>query len=201
MIMSRMDYEIIKRVYTYAIFIDLSDEELSFLMGKRNKYFFDLLDPTDKDKLKTEQLDILPTILGVPIRNLVPNDVKAAEDVVIHSSKKVSTVKLTYKHYVVFADGTRSENITWTKKFVKGVRKKLNLELHGAVLKLLNNGYFDQRRSALELFIKLRSEALIFKAAELQKSLAVLMNKKRNQQVLLKCETKNSRLVYLKTNT
>ena len=195
-VMSRMDYEIIKRVYECALSIGLSDEELSFLMGKRNKYFFDLLDPTEKDKLKTEQLDILPAILGIAIRDLVPNDVAAGEDVIIHASRSVTPLKVIYKHYVVFSNGSRGPVITWTKKLVKGLRKKVNVELHQRVLDLLESGYFNERRNALDLLLVLRGNGLLFSPAELQKSLAVLMNRKGGRHALLACQSENSRYFY-----
>lgn len=77
-VMSRIDFEIAKRVYERILDLGMDDEEVSFLMGKRNKYVFDILDPTEKDKFKTEQLDYLPTILKTSIQSLVPDRHRSA---------------------------------------------------------------------------------------------------------------------------
>jgi len=197
-VMFRMDYEIIKRVYKYSISVGINDEELSFLMGKRNKYFFELLAPTEKAKLKTEQLDCLPVILGVSIRDLVPNDIRPGENVTIHSSKRVSEKKVTYKHYVVFADGNQSGDIIWVKKIVKGYRKKLNEVLHSEMLILIESGYLDRPRTALELYLELKKDSIEFKPVDLRKSLAFLLSRKQTGPVNLKCEIVNARFVYYK---
>lgn len=197
-IMSRMDYEIARRVYECCLAIGLSDEELSFLMGKRNKYIFDLLNPAEKDKIKTEQLDMLPTILQLPIRDIVPNTIKPWEQIKICGSKKVSATKIVYRHIVVYPDGTESGEIVWTKKVLKGERKQLNEMLHSAVLELVYAGYFGKLRNALELFLKLKdNKNLSFIPADLQKSLAVLMNKKRQEPTLLECKNEHARYGYV----
>jgi len=201
-IMSKMDYEIAKRVYEYCLAIGLSDEELSFLMGKRNKYYFDLLNPTEKDKIKTEQLDMLPAILELHIREIVPNNIKPGEQIKIHGSKKVSATKIVYRHTVVYPDGTESAEIIWTKKVLKGERKQVNESLHSAVSELVHDGYFGKQRNALELYLTLKDKIkdLSFTPADLQKSLAVLMNKKRQQPPLLECKSDNARYGYYALN-
>lgn len=192
-----MDYEIAKRVYEFSLAIGLSDEELSFLMGKRNKYFFDLLNPAEKDKIKTEQLDMLPAILQLPIREIVPNTIKPGEQIKIRGSKKVSATKIVYRHTVVYPDGTESPEIVWTKKVLKGERKQLNEMLHSTVLELVYAGYFGKLRNALELFLKLKdNKNLSFIPADLQKSLSVLMNKKRQEPPLLECKNEHARYGY-----
>ncbi len=197
-VMSRMDYEILRRVHERAVSIGLGDEELSFLMGKRNKYFFDLLDPTDKDKLKTEQLDVLPVILGVGIRDLVPNEISPGEDVIIYGYKRVTATKIVYRHCVRYHNGQESGTVVWSKRVIRGVRRKLNLVLHKAVVEFLDEGYFDVHRSALELYIELNAAGLVFTPSDLQKSLSVLMNRKRSLPVSLKCESLHSRYYYIR---
>ena len=170
--MSRMDYEIAKRVYEFALSGGLTDEELSFLMGKRNKYFFELLNPTEKDKIKTEQLDILPTILQISIRNIVPNDVKPGEQIKLSASRKVTSKKIVYTHVVIDTDGKVSEPIIWTKRLLKGERKRVNKPLHATILKLIKDGYFSQHRNALEIYLLLKEKSTCnFTLADVQKSL------------------------------
>ena len=56
--LSRMDYELVCRVLQLLDETGLDDEEFSFLIGKRNQYFFDIIDPRKKQKLKTDQVDL-----------------------------------------------------------------------------------------------------------------------------------------------
>ncbi|MEJ2880169.1 hypothetical protein [Pedobacter sp. GR22-6] len=147
-------------------------------------------------------MDILPSILQISIQNLVPNDLKPGEEVILHASKKISATKIVYKHRVHFADGTKSAEIIWSKKSIKGERKQVNEALHAIVLALCQEGYFDGDRNALELFLKLKNKKeLSFTPADLQKSLAVLMNKKRQEAPLLTCKTENARYIYTKTGS
>lgn len=195
--MSRMDFEIAILVYKRFTAIGLTDEEVSFLLGKRNKYVFDLLDPTEKDKFKTEQLDILPTILGNKIRDIVPNGIKPNENVNIKALKKVLPTKIVYEYVMVYPDNTESELVTITKKLMKGDRKKLHEQVHDLTLKLIEEGHFLKGRNALELFLLYKGRLEVpFSPADLQKSLAVLMNKKRNEEPILVCENEGARYWY-----
>lgn len=195
--MSRMDFEIAAQVYRCFTAIGLTDEEVSFLLGKRNKYVFDLLDPTEKDKFKTEQLDILPTILGNKIRDIVPNDIKPNENVNIKALKKVLPTKIVYEYVMVYPDNRESELVTITKKLMKGDRKKLHEQVHDLTLKLIEEGYFLVARNALELFLLYKDRLEVaFSPADLQKSLAVLMNKKGNEKPVLFCENMDARYRY-----
>jgi hypothetical protein len=198
-VMSRMDYEIAKRVYEFTLAKGLTDEEVSFLMGKRNKYFFDLLNPTEKDKIKTEQLDILPTILQIPVRQIVPNDVKPGEQVKLYASKKVTATKTTYRHIVIATDGSESEPIIWIKKSAKGNRKQVNERLHTTILQFIDDEYFKQYRNALEIHLRLKEKSTFdFTPADLQKSLLDLARTVKNISIL-KRAIEDARYVYIKS--
>lgn len=120
--MSKIDFEIAWSVYNHFNVIAFADEEVSFLLGKRNSYVFDLLDPTEKDKFKTEQLDILPTILGVSIREIISNDINPDENINIKELKKVLPKKIVYE-YIINDD---PEKGIFIKRIISGERKKVN---------------------------------------------------------------------------
>lgn len=195
--MSRMDFEIAMLVYKRFTAISLTDEEVSFLLGKRNKYVFDLLDPTEKDKFKTEQLDILPTILGNKIRDIIPNDISPNENINIKARKKVSPTKIVYEYVIVYPDDLESEPITITKMIVKGDRKKVNALVQELTMQLIQEGYFAEAKNALQLYL-LYKERLSdsFSPTDLQKSLAVCCRKQGDQKALLLKENVNARFVY-----
>lgn len=101
---------------------------------------------------------------------------------------------------MVYPDGTESEEIVWIKKLIKGKRKQVNEFLQSAVLELVNNGYFEKVRNALEIFLLLKENKILsFTPSELQKILAVLMNKKRLEEPLLECKNDNARYGYKKS--
>lgn len=188
-VMSRMDYEIACRTYELLQKTDLDDEELSFLLGKRNKYFFELLNPTEKDKLKTEQLNLLPTILNCGIRAIIPNNISKNEVVKIHNaSKVVYDHKIVYQHEVEYADGRKSDLKVWTKKLVKGLRKKVHPEVHAELTKLLEGeeDYFSTPRTALNLYLLLKKKITVpFRPADLQKSLSVFMRQDGKREAMI----------------
>jgi len=192
--MSKMDFEIARSVYKCFSALGLTDEEVSFLLGKRNTYVFDLLDPTEKDKFKTEQLDILPTILGMGIRKIIPNDIKPDENITIKGLKKVSDKKIVYEFII---DGGHDKGF-FTKKIISGERKQVNRQIHELMLKLIKEGYFLEPKNALELFLHYKSElGTVFTPADLQKSLAVCCRKQGEELPLLKRENENARYVYV----
>jgi hypothetical protein len=196
--MSKMDFEIARSVYNQINVSGLTDEEVSFLLGKRNTYVFGLLDPTEKDKFKTEQLDILPTILGVGIRKLIPNDIKSDENITIKGVKKISDKKVVYEFVV---DGGADKGI-FTKKIISGERKQINPRVHELMLKLINEGYFLEPKNALELFLQHKVELkMAFTPADLQKSIAVCCRKQGKELPLLNRGIENTRYVYFQYET
>jgi hypothetical protein len=177
-VMSRMDFEIAWNVYQLFTRNGLSDEEVSFLLGKRNKYVIELLDPTKKDKFKTEQLDVLPTILGCTIRELIPNSIHAEGYIKIKASRKVSAKQIVYRF--TLPDNPEAGPQTIKRKINKG-RKTLHPEVHRLTLRLLEDKFFDEPRNAIELYLLYKRKLQIpFRAADLQKSLSVCLRDRDN---------------------
>lgn len=196
-VMSRIDFEIAKRVYERLLLLGMDDEEVSFLLGKRNKYVFDILDPTEKNKFKTEQLDYLPTILKTSIQELVPEKENLSEQIKIYATKTVYDHKMVYQFSEIKENGDETKSITWTKRLKTCAPREIHTEVHYAVLKIYENGGFDIPRSALELFIEIENRLdSPFSPSDLQKSLSVLMTAKGKFQ-LIKRLNKKARYYYV----
>lgn len=191
-----MDFRIAELVYQRFTAIGLTDEEVSFLLGKRNKYVFDLLDPTEKDKFKTEQLDVLPTILNTTIKDIIPNDIKPNETIRVKGEKKVSATKIVYEYVIVYLENTESESVTIVKKITKGNRKKVQPEVHALTLELIDVGHFSNPKNALELFLYYQEKLkLPFTPADLQKSLSLCL-REAGRPALLKREVNEAKYFY-----
>ncbi|UZJ64216.1 hypothetical protein OKW96_17805 [Sphingobacterium sp. KU25419] len=117
--MLRTDYEIL--VHTYNLFkrSNLDEEDVSFLLGKPNSYYFDLLDPTEKKKLKHEYIPLFVPIFGVSLDAILPETNNADEEVKIKANSKFNKKSIIYKHEVTYADGTVSDEIEWSRKLQK----------------------------------------------------------------------------------
>lgn len=188
--LSRMDYELVCNILRLLDETGFDDEELSFLLGKRNKYFFDVIDPREKQKLKTDQSDPLAAIFGRPHRKILPLNVKHREMIQLHHAtrtetevvsedEKTKTTIYTYSHIVYPPGGPFGRKIIWEKTEVKGLRYKLN----DAVLEFLDgkvtSGYFRKPRLALPLYLAMK-KALppdSFSVADLERGLARLLRK------------------------
>lgn len=157
-----------------------------------------MLNPTEKKKFKTAQLDVLPTILNTPIRKIVPNEISPGEIVKLHNtSRTVHDNKIVYRHTVEYMDGNRTKVRAWTKYLVKGERRKKNPHLHHELINLVKSGYFSPPKTALQIYLRLvENSDLLFTPAELQKSLAVLSRKDGHESVL-KTEITNGCYWYL----
>lgn len=198
-IMSRMDFEIARFVFERSTEIGLTPSEVSFLLGKKDAYFFDLLDPTDKNKFKTEQLDLLPAILTSPIREIIPNNIQPDEQVTITGNKKTRDIEqyktITYRFTVEYRDKS-TEEFVWKKKEAKGERSKENEAVTSVLLDLLRDGYFDQPRFGLAIYLLLQENLdTPFTVKDIQTSLAILCRKQNKKPVLERGEDR-SRFVY-----
>lgn len=195
-VMSRIDFEIAKRVYERALALGMNDEEVSFLLGKRNKYVFDILDPTEKNKFKTEQLDYLPTILKTSIHELIPNYKGLHEEIKIMASKTVYDHKIVYQFTEL--DIEDPQPVVWTKKLKAGTIRKVQDDLHKRIMKFYESGGFKNPISSLALFLNTQKNLGqdSFSPSDLQKSLSVLMTAKGKLQ-LLKRVIINARYYYV----
>lgn len=191
-LMSRIDFEIIKSVYFCYLELGMDDEEVSFLLGERNKYVFDLLDPTEKSKFKTEYLDYLPTILKSSMWELIADVPDLSGGVRLRASKFTYKSKIVYQFAELTDKNEEVNTLEWVKVVNTGKERILNPHVHEVVLNMYNNGGFHSPRSALDLFTKL--EVVLgersFSPSDLQKSLSVLMAEKSGLQYIKRVKIK-----------
>lgn len=153
----RSDFEIIQNVFKLQKDSKLSDNDVSFLLGKPNEYFFETLNPTEKQKFKQELLPLFVPIFQVPLVQILPSiDIDGTEEVKIFSSAKFNKKSTIYRFNVSYEDGTNSGPMEWTKKVVTGKRKKENKELTVYLKSLIDEGFFFRPKTALFVLIHLR---------------------------------------------
>lgn len=199
---SRIDFEILVNFYEICKKKKISEREVSFLMGKVNKYFSEILNPFFKEHIKTEYLDILPAIASTGIRKIIPNNISPKETIDIRGTHTRETDKYSevdyYKFTVTYKDGT-TRNYRWKIKITKGSRSKVNPELLEILKKLISRHYFHKPKFALNIYIILKS---IFKNAfsplELQIALSKLTNKSVDPEFALQEGVDNMRITYSK---
>lgn len=186
--LSRMDYELVCNIIGLLDETGMDDEELSFLMGKRNKYFFDVIDPREKQKLKTDLSDPLAAIFGTGHRKIQPLDTGPGEMIQLHHAKRTVTevdavgkepkkTIYTYSHIVYAPDGNSGKTIVWEKTDFHGVRHKLNDEVLNFLNGKVTGGYFLKPRLALPLYLEMK-KALppgSFSIVDLERGLARLL--------------------------
>ncbi|MGA6119333.1 hypothetical protein [Sphingobacterium anhuiense] len=197
--MLRTDYEIL--VHTYKLFkeSDQDEEDVSFLLGKPNTYYFDLLDPTEKKKLKHEYIPLFVPIFGVSLDAILPETKNADEEVKIRATSKFNKKSIIYKHEVTYADGTVSNEIEWSRKLQKGVRSVENKRLTAYIKFLIDEGYFLKPRTALYLFIHIKAYFHFeYSVKDLRVSLAKLLRTDLGKIPVLKRKIFNARYTYCK---
>lgn len=197
---SRLDFEIISNFYKICKKKRISEREISFLMGKRNKYFIEYVNPFVKDQIKTEFLDILRSIASTSFQQMIPNNVKAKETIditgthFIYSDESVDTVR--YKFTITYMNG-KSRNFRWYIDMSKGERSKVNEKLLGILKVMISENYFNIPKYALTIYLHLKEKYKSeFTALELQIALAKLCNAKANPAFALKISKDNMRDVY-----
>ena len=181
--MSRMDYVIICRVIELLNECGMTDEELSFLLGKANNYVFGFIaKPSDKNRFTEDQLDLLPYLLSCTFRQLIPNDTKPGDIHLYHTKridddpKHVDNAYKGFSHIIYDATGKGTRIIWRKKKAAKGSFRKTNDTLLKLLTDWINDGYFDTQQTALEIYKKARgnSRAGAFRVDELEKCLKAL---------------------------
>ena len=185
---SRGDYELVCNSVRLLDESGMDDEELSFLLGKRRTYFFVVIDPRKKHKLKTNLSAPLAAIFGEAYRDIQTLGAERGEMIQLHHAKRTVTevgaggekpkkTVYAYSHVVYPPDGGNGKKIIWEKTVIPSVRHKVNEE----VLNYLNGkvaaGYFKRPRVALSLYREMK-EALppgSFSIADLERGLARLL--------------------------
>ncbi|WP_312189101.1 hypothetical protein [Sphingobacterium sp.] len=169
-------------------------------MGKPNNYYFDLLDPTDKKRIKQEYLTLFPAIFNVPLDHVLSSCTNADEEIKLSASSKFNKKSTIFKHTVTYEDGTISPEIEWRQKIVKGVRKVENKALTDYLRFLEEEGYFLKPQTALGLFVHLRTYFdYPFTAKDLSVSLNKLCRKDSKNRPLLQRDLDRSRFTYSET--
>ncbi|MDR3008220.1 MAG: hypothetical protein LBV59_09825 [Sphingobacterium sp.] len=199
---SRIDFEILVNFYEICKKKKISEREVSFLMGKVNKYFSEILNPFFKEHIKTEYLDILPAIASTGIRKIIPNDISPKETIDIRGTHTRETDKYSevdyYKFTVTYKDGT-TRNYRWKIEVTKGSRSKVNPELLDILKKLISRHYFHKPKFALNIYIILKSRFKnAFSPLELQIALSKLTNKSVDPEFALQEGVDNMRITYSK---
>lgn len=194
-IMSRMDYVIICQVIERLNEIGMSDDELSFLLGKPNNYVFSfIIKPSDKNRFNEDQLDLLPYLLDCPFSRILINDTPPG-DIHLHHCKKIDQDEYKGFSHIIYNENGQGMRIIWKKKQVpKGTTRKTNEALLTILKKWVSEGYFDQNQYALEIYKKLNAESTVeYSISELEKCLKILCSAR--QQILHK-ESIDGVLVY-----
>jgi hypothetical protein len=199
---SRIDFDILVNFYEICKKKKISEREVSFLMGKVNKYFSEILNPFFKEHIKTEYLDILPAIASTGIRKIIPNYISPKETIDIRGTHTRETDKYSevdyYKFTVTYKDGT-TRNYRWKIEVTKGSRSKVNPELLDILKKLISHHYFHKPKFALNIYIILKSRFKnAFSPLELQIALSKLTNKSVDPEFALQEGVDNMRITYSK---
>lgn len=173
--MLKSDYDILVNVYHLLLNSEPSDDEVSFLLGKPDVYFFDILNPSEKTKLKSDLLPLFVPIFQKGIASILPDKFYPDEEVRIFATSKFNKKSTVYKHTVAYKDGSVSDEIVWSKKVVRGIRNKENAALTIYLEELIAAKYFVKPRTALHLLIHLRKNFTgDFTATDIKVSLAKL---------------------------
>lgn len=178
-IMSRIDYVIISQVINRLNEIGMSDEELSFLLGKPNNYVFGfIINPNDKNRFNEEQIDLLPNLLGCPFSYLFINETPA-DNIHLHYTKDIDDDEYKGFSHIIYSPEGKGTRIIWKKpKAEKGSFRKNNNALLALLTQWVEEGFFDQKKTALECYKELRRlPDLEFTISDLEKCIKVLYSK------------------------
>lgn len=182
-IMSRLDYVIIQQVIDRLHEIGMGDDELSFLLGKPNNYMFGfIMKPSEKNRFNEDQIDLLPHLLQCPFSRIIPNGT-APGNIHLHHTKRIDEDGYKgFSHIVYSATGTGTR-VIWKKKNAPvGSTRKTNKKLLDLLITWIDEGYFDQKRTALELYNRLNAENEInFRPSELEKCIKILASKSQQR--------------------
>lgn len=177
--MSHMDYHIICKVIDLIGQIGLDDEELSFLLGKANNYVFSYIaNPNDKNKFKSDQVDLLPYLLNCYFSDLFPNNCPKGNIQLFHSQKINTDEEKGFSHIIYDSKG-KGTRIIWTKKInQKGSFRKTNKDLLDLLIKWIDEGILDLPTPSIDIWKKLISESQFeFSISDLEKCIKILSTK------------------------
>jgi len=193
--MSRMDYVIICQVIEQLNEIDMGDDELSFLLGKPNNYVFSfIIKPSDKNRFNEDQINLLPFLLQCPFSKIIVNGTKAG-NVHLYHTKAIDEDDYKGFSHITYSEKGEGTRIIWKKKNApKGSTRKTNKPLLELIKFWIEQGYFDQQVSGLEIFKRLKSELAIgFRVSDIEKCMKILCG---SRQALLQKDSIDGVLRY-----
>lgn len=174
--MARMDYVIICQVIARLNEIGVGDDELSFLLGKANNYVFGfIVKPSDKNRFNEDQIDLLPYLLNCPFSTIIVNGTPSG-NIHLHHTKKINEDDYKGFSHIIYSENGRGTRIIWKKKQApQGSTRKTNEPLLALLKQWVIDGYFDQKRNALEIYKRLNAEVSIkYRISELEKCFKIL---------------------------
>lgn len=177
--MARMDYVIICRVITLLNECGMTDDELSFLLGKANNYVFSfIVKPSDKNRFTEDQLDLLPFILNCKFSDIIPNGTEKGS-IHLYHTKRFDNEYKGFSH-IIYDDAGKGTRIIWQKKNPpKGSTRKTNEKLLDLLKEWVNDGYFDKKRTSLDIYkLLIASKNISFRISDLEKCLMILGGKR-----------------------
>ncbi|SKC06491.1 hypothetical protein SAMN05660841_03966 [Sphingobacterium nematocida] len=208
--MLRSDFEVLRNVYHLLQDSILSDEDASFLLGKSDGYFFEILDPTNKKKFKQDLWTLFVPIFQTPFVNVLPSaHVGAEEEVKLTSTANYNKKSTIYRFTVNYEDRTEDKNgvehkiavepeyLEWKKKVVTGERKVENKPLTHYLKFLISEGFFFTPKTSLFVLIHLRKYFdKPFTAEDLGVSIRKLCRRQAGIETLLQRNIDDSRYSY-----
>lgn len=174
--MSRMDYVIICQVIERLNEIGMGDDELSFLLGKPNNYVFSfIIKPKDKNRFHEDQLDLLPFLLHCPFSKILVNGTEPGNIMLYHTQEIDEDGYQGFSH-IVYSETGQGTRIIWKKKNApKGSTRKTNKPVLEILKGWIEQSYFDQKRDALDIFKKLKTQSSIkFRVSDIEKCMKIL---------------------------
>ncbi|WP_270089976.1 hypothetical protein [Sphingobacterium sp. SYP-B4668] len=208
--MLRTDFEVLRNVYKLLSDSSLSDEDVSFLLGKADGYFFEILDPTNKKKFKQDLWTLFVPIFRTSFTNVMPPPyVGSQEEVKLNSAANHNKKTTIYRFTVNYEDRTECkdgleqkiavepEYLEWKKKVVTGERKVENKLLTDYLKFLISEGFFFTPKTSLFVLIHLREYFdKPFTAQDIAVSIKKLCRRQTGIETLLQRNTDNSRYTY-----
>jgi hypothetical protein len=195
-----MDYVIICQVIKRLNQINMSDDELSFLLGKPNNYVFSfIIKPSDKNRFNEDQIDLLPFLLECPFSKILVNGTIAGDIQLYHTTAINENGYKGFSH-IIYSEKGEGTRIIWKKKNApKGSTRKTHKPLLELLKTWIEQGYFDQKISSIEIFTKVKAESSIkIRVSDIEKCIKILCG---SRETLLQKDSIDGVLRYWRKNS
>lgn len=155
----------------------ISDDELSFLLGKPNNYVFGfVMNPGDKNRFTEDQIDLLPYILKCKFTDIIPSTVESGS-ISLCNTENISNEEYKGFRHTIYENGEYRQIIWRKRKAEEGSYRKNNPQLLSVIRSWINEGYFDTMRDGLEINNRLADLAFKTSVSDLEKCLKSLVSK------------------------